>query len=196
MEIHVNHINTPELKLNLSKLKPNRSDGRGNTCLTLAWDLNIYLGRSYIQVGNNPLRMELNVKELKFELLDHTADLSIKIYGKSDEEIFSNAVYAFNKITVDEFSGVSGESQFILRSSNIENLLVDFLSRLIFELEVNGIVHTGVNSMSINDNSIFVRLNYTDIKELHEYSNVIKGVTYHNLSYDLKNGYATVVFDV
>lgn len=164
--------------------------------MTFAWDLNIYLGRSYIQVGNNPLRMELNVKELKFELLDHTADLSIKIYGKSDEEIFSNAVYAFNKITVDEFSGVSGESQFIMRSSNIENLLVDFLSRLIFELEVNGIVHTGVNSISINDNSIFVRLNYTDIKELHEYSNVIKGVTYHNLTYDLKNGYAIVVFDV
>lgn len=140
--------------------------------------------------------MALNVKELKFELLDHTADLSIKIYGRSDEEIFSNAVYAFNKMTVDEFSGVSGESQFTIRSPNIENLLVDFLSRLIFELDVNGIVHTGVKEMSINDNSIFVRLNYTEIKEHHEYSNVIKGVTYHDLRYDVTNGYAIVVFDV
>jgi SHS2 domain-containing protein len=140
--------------------------------------------------------MALNEKEQKFELLDHTADLSIKIYGKSDEEIFSNAVYAFNKITVDDFSTISGESELEINSTNIENLLVDFLSRLIFELDVNGIVHIGVNQISIVDNSLRVRLNYTNIGELHEYSNVIKGVTYHNLSYDVKKGYAIVVFDV
>lgn len=140
--------------------------------------------------------MALNEKEQKFELLDHTADLSIKIYGKSDEEIFSNAVYAFNKITVDDFSTISGESELEINSTNIENLLVDFLSRLIFELDVNGIVHIGVNQISIVDNSLRVRLNYTNIGELHEYSNVIKGVTYHNLAYDVKKGYAIVVFDV
>lgn len=140
--------------------------------------------------------MALNEKEQKFELLDHTADLSIKIYGKSDEEIFSNAVYAFNKITVNDFLTISGESELEINSTNIENLLVDFLSRLIFELDVNGIVHIGVNQISIVDNSLRVRLNYTNIGELHEYSNVIKGVTYHNLSYDVKKGYAIVVFDV
>lgn len=136
------------------------------------------------------------MKGQEFELLDHTADLSIKIFGRSDKEIFTNAVYAFNKITVDDFSHTSGESHFSISSTNMENLLVDFLSRLIFELDVNGIIHTGVNKISIRDNSMEVELGYTEIGELHEYSNVIKGVTYHNLSYDTKKGYAVVVFDI
>lgn len=140
--------------------------------------------------------MTHDLKRLKFELLDHTADLSIKIYGKSDKEIFANAVYAFNKITVDEFSVIGGESHFIISSTNMENLLVDFLSRLIFELDVNGIIHTGVNMISISNNSINVKLSYTYIGDLHKYSNVIKGVTYHNLSYDANKGYAVVVFDI
>ncbi|WP_393971990.1 archease [Oxyplasma meridianum] len=140
--------------------------------------------------------MALKAKERRFELLDHTADLSVKIYGKSDEEIFSNALYAFNKITVDEFDGISGENQFIIRSSNIENIFVDFLSRFIFELDVNEIIHTSINEISIGNNSIFVRLNYIEVKEPHKYLNVIKGVTYHNLTYDVENGYAIVVFDV
>ena len=46
-------------------------------------------------------RMPASGKDLRFELLDHTADLSVKIFGRSHKEIFSNAVNAIGKATTE-----------------------------------------------------------------------------------------------
>lgn len=140
--------------------------------------------------------MNTHRRELKFELIDHTADLSVKIFGSSDHEIFSNSVYAFNKITVEEFSGISGENEISIISSSRENLLVDFMSRLIFDLDANSIIYVKMKKFSILNNSIKTVLSFSKIDDSHQYSNVIKGITYHGLVYDVKNGFAVVVFDV
>ncbi len=141
-------------------------------------------------------RMPVSGKDLRFELLDHTADLSVKIFGRSHKEIFSNAVYAFNKITVDEFSGISGETELSITSGTIENLFVDFLSRLIFELDANSIIYVGIKEFSLNNNSMKTIMSFSKIGDSHEYSNVIKGITYHDLVYDVIDGFAIVVFDI
>ena len=68
-----------------------------------------------------------------YEIIEHTADVGIKAYGKNISVAFENAAKGMFDIITDE-SEIEpiGEYEIHLRAEDLEQLLVDWLSELLF----------------------------------------------------------------
>lgn len=77
----------------------------------------------------------------QYEYLEHTADAKFRAYGNTLEEVFENAALAMFNIMIDT-SKVSGEMAkgICLNSPDLESLLVDWLSELLYIFEVDEVV--------------------------------------------------------
>ncbi len=77
----------------------------------------------------------------QYKYLDHTADIKFQAYGKTREEVFENAALAMFNVIIDT-ERVSGDAtkEIFLKSSDLESLLVDWLSELLYLFEVDEIV--------------------------------------------------------
>lgn len=80
-------------------------------------------------------------QQKQYEYLEHTADIKFLAYGKTLEEVFENAAFAMFNVIID-LSKVSGETarEVFLKSPDLESLLVDWLSELLYLFEVDEIV--------------------------------------------------------
>jgi SHS2 domain-containing protein len=68
-----------------------------------------------------------------YELIEHTADVGIKAYGKNISEAFENAAKGMFDIITDKSEIEStGEYEIHLEAPDLEQLLVDWLSELLF----------------------------------------------------------------
>ena len=78
---------------------------------------------------------------MKFKYFDHTADIIFEAYGKSMEEVFENSALALEEIMVKTSSiSLKKKHPIKLEADNIENLLYDFLSELIFLKDADGLL--------------------------------------------------------
>ena len=68
-----------------------------------------------------------------YELIDHTADVGVKAYGKTISEAFENAAKGMFDIITDssEIENI-GQYNIELEAPDLEQLLVDWLSDLLF----------------------------------------------------------------
>jgi SHS2 domain-containing protein len=134
---------------------------------------------------------------IRYKLLDHTADALVEVYGKTLDEIFSNAAYSmFDQITDANRVEPRGEVKIVLSAQSKEQLLVDFLQELLFLHDTENlvfkefIVHTNGRTLE----AVVRGEEFNEAK--HEKRSVVKGVTYHKLEIDQRSGKATVLFDV
>ena len=122
----------------------------------------------------------------EFEVIEHTADVGIRAYGKSIEECFENAAKGMFAIITDNSQIEPMEKREIeLTSNSIENLLVDWLSELLFlnsaynlvfgDFEVR--IDEGEEQVSLHGEAIGEKYS----REKHGYGTEIKAVTYHML---------------
>ena len=136
----------------------------------------------------------------KYELIDHTADIGLKVYGKDIKEIFENAARGMFEIIADLENVKPREKRTIeLKGSATDELLIFWLSELLFQYEVYQILFTDfvvdkISQFSIIANAYGQRFD----KNLHEIKTEIKAVTYHDLKIEKVNfGWqAQVIFDV
>ena len=78
-----------------------------------------------------------------YELIDHTADVGIKAYGKTLSEAFENAAKGMFDIITDSSEIESiGQYNIELEAPDLEQLLVDWLSELLYLFEIHP-EHTG-----------------------------------------------------
>ena len=69
----------------------------------------------------------------KYNFLEHTADVMVEAFGENLEELFTNAALATTETMVDLPTLTKEEDHhIILESDDLEELLYDFLSELIF----------------------------------------------------------------
>ena len=136
----------------------------------------------------------------KYELIDHTADIGLKVYGKDIKEIFENAARGMFEIIADLENVKPREKRTIeLKGSATDELLIFWLSELLFQYEVYQILFADfavdkISQFSIIANAYGQRFD----KNLHEIKTEIKAVTYHDLKIEKVNfGWqAQVIFDV
>jgi SHS2 domain-containing protein len=135
-----------------------------------------------------------------YELIDHTADVGIKAYGKSLSESFENAAKAMFDIITDnsEIENI-GQYNIELESDNLEQLLVDWLSELLFLNSANNIVF-GFFKVEIDEktNKLSAKVfgEKFDISK-HKIGTEIKAVTYHMLEVNNKKPFhVQVLFDI
>ncbi len=139
--------------------------------------------------------------EKPYEIFDHTADVGIIVRGKTLEEMFEKAAYAMFDIMVyaDRIEPV-GKYRVNIESDNLEDLLVDWLSELlyVFSTELFVMSKFQVNMEEKNGGYSLRGVCWGEpySREKHGVKTEIKAVTYHELKIDQKKGYLRVLFDI
>ncbi|AKB17060.1 MULTISPECIES: archease [unclassified Methanosarcina] len=123
----------------------------------------------------------------KYEYLEHTADIKFLAYGNTLEEVFENAALAMFNVIIDT-GKVSGETarDVYLKSPDLESLLVDWLSELLYLFEVDEVVFWKfrVEEIRAEEGECSIKARASGEKyypESHPFETEIKAVTYNQL---------------
>ncbi len=136
----------------------------------------------------------------RYEMIDHTADIGIRVFGKDIAEVFSNSAYAMFDILTDPEKVEKKESYNVqVSANNIEQLLVKWLDELLFRYETERVIFGEFVINEIDDTHINAMVIGEKIdRNRHEIKTEIKNVTYHQLQIRKTDGdwEAQVIFDV
>ncbi|UCB59475.1 MAG: archease [Thermoplasmatales archaeon] len=135
-----------------------------------------------------------------YELIDHTADVGLKAYGKSLSEAFQNAAKGMFDIITDSSEIESiGQYDINLSADNLEQLLVDWLSELLYLHSAKNIVF-GFFKVELDEKNKKLTAKIFGEKlnmSRHKAGAEIKAVTYHMLEVKNKKPYyVKVLFDI
>lgn len=132
----------------------------------------------------------------KYEILEHKADLKIRVFGKNLKELFLNAMTGMFESAKYEKEGKKIKREIKVSSQDLSSLLIDFLSEILYLSEVNKEVYENVNFRKLTEREIEGELIGRKLKRI---GIEIKAVTYHNLEISQKengNWQATILFDI
>ena len=134
---------------------------------------------------------------MKYQLLEHTADICIEAYGKDINEIFENSAYAlFDQIVDVGTVRKKGAETITLRARSQESLLVDYLSELIFISSTMRLLFCNfsvrVNGLELSSTVMGEKID----RRRHVLKDDVKAVTYHMLELNIERGYARFIIDV
>jgi SHS2 domain-containing protein len=117
-----------------------------------------------------------------YEFFDHTADIGIKAYGKTLAEAFENAAQGmFDLITDHSHVDPIGQYNIRLEATDVEQLLVDWLSELLFLHSAKNLVF-GFFTVQLTDTSLSAKVMGEELSSSkHNMGVEIKAVTYHML---------------
>jgi SHS2 domain-containing protein len=116
-----------------------------------------------------------------FEVLSHTADIGIAVRGRNLEELFRDAARGLFTVMLPETpNGIGCERNFRLDAPDVETLLVDWLSELLFLFDVERFVTDDVEFDSISDSLLSVHCRGITATEISGGTEV-KAITHHML---------------
>ena len=135
-----------------------------------------------------------------YEVIDHTADISVKVSGKTLSELLMNSALAMMDIICDLGSVKPLRGfKFSATGSSYEQLIVNLLQEILYMHEVNGLVFCRfeININEKNEAEVTCWGEETDFSR-HDLLNDIKAVTYSGLKVENINGEisATITFDI
>lgn len=138
----------------------------------------------------------------KFKYIEHTAEAGFQAFGKTMEQAFSNAVLAMSNMLTDVSKIALNRFEKIkLSAQTKENLLVDFLTEILFLMEVKGFIPAKASKIKIVQSAkkcaLESKLCGDDIKNCKTHGD-IKAITYHELKVEKRGGnwMVQVVVDV
>ena len=122
-----------------------------------------------------------------YEYLEHTADAKFRAYGNTLEEAFQNAGVAMFNVMINT-GGISDEvsEKIELTSEDLDGLLVDWLSELLYLFEVEQVVFGKFKIDGITEkdgNYSLSAIAYGESLDLsrHKFGTEVKAVTYNSL---------------
>lgn len=134
---------------------------------------------------------------MQYEILEHTADLKIRAYGKDLTELFSNILKGMFEVCEPEIidKSIIVAHEIKIQSQNLESLLVDFLSEVLYLSDVNNEAYFEAEFEKLTDKELIGKIRGNKIKSFKE---EIKAVTWHDLKVEKKDSQwqATVLFDI
>lgn len=139
----------------------------------------------------------------KYEILEHAADLKIRVFGNSKEDLFSNALLAMIDALRPETAEEKIKEEIIkIESSDLPSLLVDFLSEILYLIQINKASYNKVKfkkftDLSVNSEQAEIEAELSG-EVVKRFGEDIKAVTYHNLEIKKVNDRweAVVLFDI
>jgi len=136
-------------------------------------------------------------KMKKYEILEHPADLKIRAFGKDKKELFWNMLNGLqDSLKPNLKSQISNFKIIRVESSSLETLLVDFLSEVLYLIQVDKEIYDKIKFLKFSDNEIEAEISG---KAVESFGEDIKGATYHDLEIKRnpdKTWQATVLFDI
>src|SRR6266404_1934594 len=95
----------------------------------------------------------------RFEFFEHTADIGARIYGGTLEELFRNAAAAlFEAFGALQKSGTASQRSVELKAGSLEDLLHDWLSELLYEVEASHVLYDDFEFLHLNSQGLKVTL--------------------------------------
>lgn len=143
-----------------------------------------------------------------FEQLPHTADLKIRVYGKTLADFFRNAIIGMFQSIGPHAQGCKIENERLvcpnlpekhevaITSPNLDLLLVDFLSEALYLSDVYDEAYLDAHIHEVGEHRIKATLCGVKITKFDVVE--IKAVTYHGLHVQQVDGIwqADIVFDI
>lgn len=143
-----------------------------------------------------------------FEFLPHTADIQMRAYGKTKEELFCNALNGMFQAIGPHAQGCERKNDRLVcsslpekqavdvTSSQLDLLLVDFLSEALYFSDIHNQAYFDAEIHELTDRHVRATLLGVAIERFEVVE--IKAVTYHELEVKQVDGVwqATVVFDI
>ena len=123
------------------------------------------------------------MRSKRYEELDHTADLRLKVFGRDTRELFANAVFAlFDRMV--ELGGVKSAKSHRVEAAGADaaETLVSFLGELLYHYNVERFVCRECEIEDLSDTRVraVVRGEVFDPSR-HRAKHEIKAVTFHDV---------------
>jgi SHS2 domain-containing protein len=136
----------------------------------------------------------------RYETFDHTADMGIRVFGRTEEEVFANAAYAlFDQLTDLRKVGDKVAQEISVEGADREDLLIRWLGELLFLSQSRGFLFKEFSILHLESNLLraIARGEIFDPSR-HRFETEIKAVTYHQVEVKQKDkGWeAKVIFDI
>jgi SHS2 domain-containing protein len=136
----------------------------------------------------------------KFEVIEHTADIGIRVFGKDEKELFENAARGMFEILADLENVEPSQTRMIkVCAESQDELLLNWLSELLSQYDAYNILFSDFIIKKMSHLELEAEIKGEDIdKDKHEIKTEIKAVTYHQLRIDkTEDGWqAEIIFDV
>ncbi|MDP2928876.1 MAG: archease [Candidatus Omnitrophota bacterium] len=138
--------------------------------------------------------------EKRYEQFSHTADIGVRVFGKTLKELFENAAFAMFDILAD-LDGLKGEiiQDFELTAPNNEELLISWLDELLYNFYTKSIIFYKFEVRELSEDILKAKAFGRLIsKNRNRLKTEIKAATYYNLKIIKKDDYyeVDIIFDV
>lgn len=135
-----------------------------------------------------------------YEILDHTADIGLIVYGENLKALFENAGEAFFHLITDLKKVRSQiERQIQIEGESLDRLMVDWLSELLYLHDVENLLFKRFKIMSVGEEGLRAIVKGEQFREgVHVIKTEVKAVTYHQIEVRQKSGgwKAKIIFDL
>jgi len=141
------------------------------------------------------------VLKKNYELLEHTADIGVKVKGDGLEELFKNTALAMFDIMAEHISNKEpqGVEKFLItqEAGNLEELFINWLNELLSLSGAKEKVFCDFIFKKLDENSLEAELSGSDMAD-YKVNTEIKAATYHELEIKKQGSLwqAKVIFDV
>ncbi len=133
----------------------------------------------------------------KHEVLEHKADLKIRAFGKTKEELFKNMLLGMAESQKPEIKSKEKTKREIkIKSLDLSALLIDFLNEVLYLSQVNKEAYLDFKFKKFKDDELEGELIGQKVDKFRE---DIKAATFHNLEVkqtENRNWEGTVLFDI
>ena len=144
--------------------------------------------------------VKVKKRRKRFEILDHTADIGLIVYGKDLKMLFENAGEAFFRLITDLKKVKQKEERKIeLKGESLERLMVDWLNELLYLHDVESLLFKGFKVEVVGEGGLRARVKGEPFQErVHVIKTGVKAVTHHQIQVKRENGgwRARVILDI
>jgi SHS2 domain-containing protein len=124
-----------------------------------------------------------------YEIIDHTADLGLRVYGRTVQELFLNAAWAMFEVMVETIKKESifhkqERKKFLVNKpgSNLEEVLIAWLSELLYLFSAEGLIMEKADLQRVDQTGIQAEIAGRIFSpDFFRIKTEIKAVTYHEL---------------
>lgn len=138
----------------------------------------------------------------QYELIDHTADIGIRVVGEDLWNLFSKAGYALFDLMAGDLGSLEADQEVVVevRGDDVEGLFMNWLRELLYLFEVKRLILSQFNLLEWCDGMLRVRCRGMYYRPGGSTLNMeIKAVTYHHLKVEQQpdgRWLAQVIFDI
>jgi SHS2 domain-containing protein len=134
----------------------------------------------------------------RFELIEHTADIGLKAYGKDMPEAFASAAYGMFSIIAELENVREAEIRRIeVSADDIEGLLFEWLNTLLYHFDVEMLLFKRFDIIESNDKKLIADCIGEKVDpSRHQIKIGVKSATYHMLEVDPEKNSVQVIFDI